>query len=122
MTASICESKKFEKNCKLMLVSAKMNMMRRAFRMSNPQICGICKNDYLPGQIIFDRTINKISCIECDFESTFYTKIYPGQKSPNFYTPFPSKEDDQDEEKEIMETQDMSQNKRRPKMTGEKLQ
>ena len=98
-----------------------MNFMRRAFRTSNSQICGICKNNYLPGQIIFSRQDNKISCIECDFVSTFYTKIYPGEKSPNFYTPFPSKDDDRDEEKDIMEKQDMSQNKRLPNVSDRKL-
>ena len=93
------------------LLPFKMNLMRimRTFKTSNPQICGICKNDYLPGQIIFDRKENKISCLECDFESIYYTKIYPGEKSPNFYTPYPSSDDGKD----LLDKQDMSKNKRR---------
>jgi hypothetical protein len=114
MTVSISEFKKFELfSCYIKLVPLKMNLMRlaRTFKTSNPQICRICKNDYLPGQIIFDRKENKISCIECDFESIYYTKIYPGEKSPNFYTPYPY--DDKDD-KDLLDRQDMSKNKRRP--------
>lgn len=96
-----------------------MNLMRfaRTFKTSNPQICGICKNDYLPGQIIFDRKENKISCIECDFESIYYTKIYPGEKSPNFYTPYPyddKNDKDNKDDKDLLDQQDMSKNKRKP--------
>jgi hypothetical protein len=89
-----------------------MNLIRliSRYKSSNPQICGICKNDYVPGQIIFDRKENKISCIECDFESIYYTKIYPGEKSPNFYTPYPY--DDKDD-KDLLDRQDMSKNKRK---------
>jgi hypothetical protein len=92
-----------------------MNLMRlfSRYKSSNPQICGICKNDYLPGQIIFDRKENKISCIECDFESIYYTKIYPGEKSPNFYTPYPYDDKDNKDDKDLLDRQDMSKNKRK---------
>jgi hypothetical protein len=53
-------------------------------------VCNICKNDYLPGQIVFDKAQNRLRCNECDFEMLYGTKIYPGEKP--HYTPFPPKE------------------------------
>jgi len=67
-----------------------MMRLARAFRSSNSQICSLCKNDYLPGQIIINRKENTIRCVECEWEATYMTKIYPGEKPK--YTPFPPKE------------------------------
>ena len=74
--------------------AAKMNMMR-TFRTSNlkigptisGQICNICKNNYLPGQIILNRKDNTLHCVECEWESLYMTKIYPDKKPE--YTPYP---------------------------------
>ena len=76
----------------MFLVPAVTKMMRlaRAFRTSNSQICNICKNDYLPGQIFLDRENNILRCVECEWEATYMTKIYPGEKPK--YTPYPPKE------------------------------
>ena len=73
------------------MLRAKIKMMRlaRALRTSNSQICNICKNDYLPGQIILDRENNILRCVECEWEATYMTKIYPGEKPA--YTPHPPK-------------------------------
>jgi hypothetical protein len=75
----------------MFLVPAVTKMMRlaRAFRTSNSQICNICKNDYLPGQIFLDRENNILRCVECEWEATYMTKIYPGEKPA--YTPHPPK-------------------------------
>lgn len=75
-----------------------MQTLKRTFRTSNLMIrstkvdgvCNICKNDYLPGQIVFDKAQNRLRCNECDFEMLYGTKIYPGEKP--HYTPFPPKE------------------------------
>ena len=73
------------------MLRAKIKMMRlaRALRTGNCQICNICKNDYLPGQIILDRENNILRCVECEWEATYMTKIYPGEKPA--YTPHPPK-------------------------------
>ena len=71
----------------------KMMRLARAFRTSNSQICNICKNDYLPGQIFLDRENNILRCVECEWEATYMTKIYPGEKPA--YTPHPPKHDDE---------------------------
>lgn len=75
----------------MFLVPAVTKMMRlaRAFRTSNSQICNVCKNDYLPGQIVINKTENTIRCIECNWEALYMTKIYPGEKPK--YTPYPPK-------------------------------
>jgi len=78
-----------------------MQTLKRTFRTSNLMIrstkvdgfCSICKNEYLPGQIVFDKVENRIQCNECNFEMLFGTKIYPGEKP--HYTPFPPSEDSQ---------------------------
>ena len=67
----------------------KMMRLARAFRTSNSQICNVCKNDYLPGQIVINKTENTIRCIECNWEALYMTKIYPGEKPK--YTPYPPK-------------------------------
>ena len=67
-----------------------MMRLARAFRTSNSQICNICKNNYLPGQIVINRNENTILCVECEWEATYMTKIYPGEKP--VYTPYPPKE------------------------------
>jgi hypothetical protein len=64
-----------------------MMRLARTFRTSNSQICNICKNNYLPGQIILDKNENVIRCVECEWEATYMTKIYPGEKPA--YTPHP---------------------------------
>ena len=74
-----------------------MQTLKRAFRTSNSMICNICKNDYLPGQIVFDKAQNRLRCNECDFEMLYGTKIYPGEKP--HYTPFPPKEEPKWEKK-----------------------
>ena len=65
--------------------------LARAFRTSNSQICNICKNNYLPGQIILDKNENVIRCVECEWEATYMTKIYPGEKPA--YTPYPPRDE-----------------------------
>ena len=74
-----------------------MQTLKRAFRTSNSMICNICKNDYLPGQIVFDKVQNLLRCNECDFEMLYGTKIYPGEKP--HYTPFPPNEEPKREKK-----------------------
>ena len=68
-----------------------MMRLARAFRTSNSQICNICKNNYLPGQIILDKNENVIRCVECEWEATYMTKIYPGEKPA--YTPYPPRDE-----------------------------
>jgi len=77
------------------MLVVKMMRLARAFRSSNSQVCNICKNNYLPGQIILDKQENIIRCVECEWEATYMTKIYPGEKPA--YTPHPPK-DPRDEE------------------------
>jgi len=79
------------------MLVVKMIRLQRAFRTSNSQICNICKNNYLPGQIILDKWENIIRCVECEWEATYMTKIYPGEKPA--YTPHPPR----DEEPPLME-------------------
>ena len=60
--------------------------MIRTFRTSNSigpsmgQICSICKNNYLPGQIVINRKENTLHCVECEWEAIYMTKIYPNKK------------------------------------------
>ena len=68
-----------------------MMRLQRAFRTSNSQICRVCKNDYLPGQIVINRNENTIRCVECEWEATYMTKIYPGEKPA--YTPHPPRDE-----------------------------
>lgn len=71
----------------------KMMKMIRTFRTSNSigpsmgQICNICKNNYLPGQIVINRKENTLYCVECEWEAIYMTKIYPDKKPD--YTPYP---------------------------------
>jgi hypothetical protein len=78
----------------MVLVQAtKMMKMIRTFRTSNSirptkgQICNICKNNYLPGQIVLNRKENILYCVECEWEAIYMTKIYPDKKPD--YTPYP---------------------------------
>ena len=76
-----------------MVFATKMMKMIRTFRTSNSigpslgQICSICKNNYLPGQIIINRKENTLHCVECEWEALYMTKIYPDKKPE--YTPYP---------------------------------
>jgi hypothetical protein len=84
------------------MLVVKMMRIARSFRTSNSQICNICKNNYLPGQIILDKQENIIRCVECEWEATYMTKIYPGEKPA--YTPHPPKGPyPSDEEPPLME-------------------
>jgi hypothetical protein len=73
------------------MLVVKMMRLQRAFRTSNSQICRVCKNDYLPGQIVINRNENTIRCVECEWEATYMTKIYPGEKPA--YTPHPPRDE-----------------------------
>jgi len=76
-----------------------MQTLKRTFRTSNlmthftkvDNVCSICNNHFLPGQIVFDKAENRIRCNECDFEMLYGTKIYPGEKP--HYTPYPPMEE-----------------------------
>jgi hypothetical protein len=76
-----------------MAFATKMMKMIRTFRTSNSigpsmgQICSICKNNYLPGQIVINRKENTLHCVECEWEAIYMTKIYPNKKPE--YTPYP---------------------------------
>ena len=78
-----------------MVFLTKMMKMIRAFRTSNSigpslgQICTICKNNYLPGQIIINRKENTLHCVECEWEAIYMTKIYPNSNKNPEYTPYP---------------------------------
>jgi hypothetical protein len=80
-----------------------MQTLMRTFRTSNlgnriartGTVCKICFNEFLPGQIVFDKVQNRIRCNECDFEMLYGTKIYPGEKPS--YTPYPPKDEPTDE-------------------------
>jgi hypothetical protein len=64
----------------------KMMRFARNFRTGNSQICNLCKNDYLPGQLVINRSKNVIQCTECEWEATYTTKVYPGEKSYTSYS------------------------------------
>ena len=72
-------------------LAGKLMRLARAFRTSNAQICNICKNNYLPGQIVLNKIENTIRCVECEWEATYMTKIYPGEKPT--YTPHPPRDE-----------------------------
>jgi len=89
-----------------MSYQAKMQTLKRTFRTSNlmthftkvDNVCSICNNHFLPGQIVYDKAENRIRCNECDFEMLYGTKIYPGEKP--HYTPYPPKEEPKKSTKE----------------------
>ena len=93
MSILLIGAKKIEPIFQQMVFAAKMMKMIRTFRTSNSigpsmgQICSICKNNYLPGQIVINRKENTLHCVECEWEALYMTKIYPDKKPE--YTPYP---------------------------------
>ena len=95
-----------------MFFAGKMMLLSRAFRTSNSQICNVCKNNYLPGQIVLDKVENIIRCVECEWEATYMTKIYPGEKPK--YTPFPPRNEGKDKDEPYIYDQDWDHPMERP--------
>ena len=65
--------------------------MKNLMQARSTTICNICKNIYYPTQFVYNVNTQVINCVDCSWHALFMTKIYPGEKSPDFYTPHPDK-------------------------------